>query len=537
MRVRQLSNQFAECLGRLWYSVSSARRKRRLVYRLPGAFSHYARATIRLLRRPFTARFYRLAWQSLLWAGLGMGAVLIVAIGWEWLYAELWIWLSNDEEDPARTLRDVILALAAPIGITLAVWRSRVAAAGLLHDRYQRGAEMLGHPDLRSVRLGGIHALASLADKNRSTLHLQTMRLFAAFVVERTNAHRLSEIANPTEPSDPRTESDAESDSTSSDSTGADTDIDEYFRLMRASMSAASDVPDLSEDVLEAMRLIAGRDRRQVALERRAGVRFNLSGAVLPRLVQLQPTANLSNIDFTDAELSRARLWQSRFSGTVMSGARLLDASLDRADLRGVDMRGADLSGAQLPDADLRNSDLGPRNRVGEWATGWEARVTRLRGAQLQGADLRGATLCSADLQMARMAGVNLDNADLSGANLRSADLKSAVLYEANLARANLSNADLGGFGADLRRANLTGADLTGANLSLAILAGATLTDANLSGADFSRHHRSRELAPATGLTQDQIDQAKAHPGRPPNLEGVLDPVTGRPLVWRGRPT
>ena len=472
-----------------------------------------------------------------MWAGLGLGAVATTILGWEWLCAEVWIWLSNNEEDPAGTLRDIILALAAPIGITVAVWRSRIAAAGLLHDRYQRGAEMLGHPDLRSVRLGGIHALADLANKNRSTLHLQIMQLFAAFVVERTIAHHSSEMADST------TGPDADSDSVNAESTEADEDIDDYGRLMRTWVNAGSDIPSLPEDIRETMRLMAARDRRQVVLERKHGVRLNLSGAVLVRLVQMQPPANLSNIDFTEADLSHARLWQARFSESIMAGARLLGASLIQADLRKVDLRGADLSDAHLTLADLRNADMGPRNRVGEWAAGWEDRVTRLRGASLEGADMRGAMLRGADLQLARMAGVNLDNAHLSGADLRGADLISAVLYQANLTGTNLSDAKLGGFGADLRRANLTDADLTGANLSLAVLTGADLTDANLSGADFSRDHLevvgdrfTGELHPATGLTQEQIDQARADPERPPFLEGVLDPTTKRPLVWRGRP-
>lgn len=58
-------------------------------------------------------------------------------MAWDWLHEEVWIWLSNEEEDPARTIRDIILSFGAPIGIALAVWRSKVAAAGLLHDRYR----------------------------------------------------------------------------------------------------------------------------------------------------------------------------------------------------------------------------------------------------------------------------------------------------------------------------------------------------------------------------------------------------------------
>ena len=471
-----------------------------------------------------------------MWVALILIITYAVFQGWDWLYGKVWIWLSKDEIDPARTLRDVVLALAAPIGIMLAVWRSRIAEAGLLHERYQRNAEMLGNPDFCSVRLGGIHALANLANEHRSTYHPQTMQLFAALVVERTNAD--SELKR----IEPSPDSLAGGNTERSNAPEADEDIHEFDQIMRASWSEGSDIPDLTEDVREAMRLIAGRDRRQVALERRKGLQLNLSGAVLVRLVLLDPIANLSNIDFSDANLSRAQLWQARFSGTILAGARLIGASLMKANLCKVDMRGADLTNARLIDANLRQADLGPRNRVGEWAASWEDRVTKLRGAWLEVADMRDANLDRADLQWARLARANLDNSNLSGADARRADLRAAVLYKANLTRANLSGANFGGLGADLRRANLTGANLTGANLSLVVLTGADLTDANLSGADFSRNYMKKDLpssgevSPATGLTQNQLDGAKADPDNPPYLEGVLDSITKRPLVWRGQP-
>ena len=40
------------------------------------------------------------------------------------------------------------------------------------------------------------------------------------------------------------------------------------------------------------------------------------------------------------------------------------------------------------------------------------------------------------------------------------------------------------------------------------------------------------EKFPTTRLTQAQLDAAFAEPGRPPQLNGVLDDQTGSPLVW-----
>ena len=55
------------------------------------------------------------------------------------------------------------------------------AQEGLLNERYQKGAEMLGSPVL-AVRMGGIYALQQLAQDHPDTYHLQVMNLFCAFV-------------------------------------------------------------------------------------------------------------------------------------------------------------------------------------------------------------------------------------------------------------------------------------------------------------------------------------------------------------------
>ena len=105
---------------------------------------------------------------------------------------------------------------------------------------------------------------------------------------------------------------------------------------------------------------------------------------------------------------------------------------------------------------------------------------------------------------------LDLFRANLAGASLLDADLGRAKLIRANLA------------GASLARANLCQADLTGANIS-----GAHFYDfAGLMGIG------ERESA-AKGLTQQQLNRARADPNKRPNLDGhVLDAETGEPLVW-----
>ena len=135
----------------------------------------------------------------------------------------------------------------------------------------------------------------------------------------------------------------------------------------------------------------------------------------------------------------------------------------------------------------------------------------------LKNAKLTGAVLAGADLSHAV-----LDHAYLSGAVLDRSDFSEALLAGAHLAKAKLDYADLSG--AELAAADLSRADLEGADLSRADLAGANLKGAILTDADLSH---------AEGLTQAQLDKATAKPGQLPNLVGVLDAKTGKPLVWR----
>ena len=102
-------------------------------------------------------------------------------------------------------------------------------------------------------------------------------------------------------------------------------------------------------------------------------------------------------------------------------------------------------------------------------------------------------------------------------------------------------NADLSY--ARLRIANLSGARLRNADLSEAVLWGANLSgtvlqNANMSGADFCGiGARSPAYStPVHGLTQAQLDEARADRDNPPKLSGVLDDETDKQLVWRGKP-
>ena len=122
--------------------------------------------------------------------------------------------------------------------------------------------------------------------------------------------------------------------------------------------------------------------------------------------------------------------------------------------------------------------------------------------------------------------------------DLRDAKLKSAQLVDADLNHVNLPNADL--TGAVLLDLKPKGANLRGANLENAILVGAhlkdvRLPDVNLEGAMLTSANLTRTfMATCKGLTQEQLDEAVAELGNPPELGNLVDAKTGNKLVWSG---
>ena len=171
------------------------------------------------------------------------------------------------------------------------------------------------------------------------------------------------------------------------------------------------------------------------------------------------------------------------------------------------------------------------------------------------------------DLRGANQSGVNLEQQDLSGAELSGTNMSHASLWNANLSRAELINTDLTHailWDANLSCAELNKANLSDAWLSDADLSDAWLSDANLSHADLDGANlsgtifevqvrdpspavkstktgilllRNRIVSPASGLTQRQLDAARADAENPPKLEHVIDSETQQRLVWRGKST
>ena len=382
------------------------------------------------------------------WWIAGVAGILAIGICLSWRF---WEDLHGDEESLSTTVRNLGLVIGGVIAILLAVWRSHVAARqadtaqrGLLNERYQKGAEMLGN-DVLSVRLGGIFTLDCLAIEHPEQYHIQIMKLFCAFVRHPT-AYDCIEVKQ--------------------DDVETEPNIEEKQRDLN---------PQLREDVQAVITCIGTREEAGLALERKANFVLDLNGAGLS-------WAQLSGANLARADLSHANLRHSNFFSTRLQAADLSEPFP---------------SGPNQPQARLqiRTEMTSAMSKTIDFSSvhGLRANLSR---ARLQGANLSGAVLPGADLSGALLLKANLSKAFLSHVNLFKAVLIGADLSKAFLLSANLS-------GAQLAQGNLSGAILSdaklyGANLFLASLQGADLSGAVLVKAD------AQYLA--TGITQEQLD-------------------------------
>jgi uncharacterized protein YjbI with pentapeptide repeats len=169
------------------------------------------------------------------------------------------------------------------------------------------------------------------------------------------------------------------------------------------------------------------------------------------------PTANLSNAELKEADLSGVTLYHADLSAAKFSGVRL-----DHADLSSANLTNTTLSDVSLDQTDLSNATLNGLRSSGIIGDPKPLPLPwRLVNGYLIGpnANLRGATLDGEDLSGANLAGANLEMAGLDHCKLRAASLANSNLMNARLFRADLSESDLSGgrlAGADLRRVQLS---------------------------------------------------------------------------------
>ena len=243
----------------------------------------------------------------------------------------------------------------------------------------------------------------------------------------------------------------------------------------------------IRDDVEDVLRAIGTRTKEEIEIESRAGFDLVIYEADLRHLNIRDVTSSTYVIDSKNGliELNKRRC-----------------ENLSRIHFRRVDFSNTDLSFTNM-----------------SHTTFWDSKFNRAR----------------------------CEEVDLSSSSWEGGTLEEAKLYNADLSNATMSEIDL------------TTADLSGANLSGVIfkkvnLSGVILRDANLSGTCFSLGRSQeglwsreglRQFAPkieefcvgVQNITQAQIDEARADPTNPPQLVGVIDSETGKPLVWKGRST
>ena len=329
---------------------------------------------------------------GLILSGLGM------ALGWDWLRSG-----AAEKEPKSTTIRNAGIVIAGIFALVFALWRGSVAERqaaasqrqaetaerqaetalrqtetaqrqvetaqqGLLNERYQKGAEMLGS-EVLSVRLGGIYALQRLAEDHPEQYHVQIMWLFCAYV------------RNPTGQAS--------------------------IRVLR--YEDGKPVYGPREDVQAVMYAIGNRSDADMALERAAkNFRLDLRNVSLYH-------SHLSNLNLSYSNLESANL-----SGARLNGAKLYSARLYRARLSNANLDDADFSYAFLSDADFSDASL----------SGTEFFNASLSRANLSNAILDGANFFLASLHGANLSDAHLPSADLSNAHLRDANLTRTSFYE-----------------------------------------------------------------------------------------------------------
>lgn len=288
--------------------------------------------------------------------------------------------------------------------------KQRASEIAALHDRYTKAVEQLANKENPAIRLGGVHALAALAE-DWAEQGIYAQRQVCVDLV-------CSYLRNV-----PRGETTREY---NGECSSWSYDID-YLEEDRDARKAALEwLSRLAADDAEAPSADADADASQVpALE------IDLRGVVLhtldlrsAKLRHLKmPGAglghtNLSNADLAHTDLTGAVMFRATLEDTVLNDAILQGAKLERAGLTNAHLVRADLRGAHLQEAKLVKADLTD---------------AKLRGAQVdEGTSFIGATLDDADFY-----GVNVQRLDLGGVDYSKA--KNFELHDAQAGSVKLT--------------------------------------------------------------------------------------------------
>ena len=267
----------------------------------------------------------------------------------------VWDWFRTGLPDPgwSAIALSAIGVAAASFGVLVTwvfnLWRTRLTqrridltAQNSRYERFQRGIEMLGNPEL-FVRLGGIYALRTLMKEDPKELHIPAVELLCAF------------LRNPI-------------------------DADAVTRGGR-----------VRQDIQTALEVLVGRREAEVALEKAQGFRLDLRNA------------NLQYAELSGIDLSGGNLEGTKFSHSNIDDANLSKTMLNEADLSFANCRRSDFSKASLVQTNLHhvsadNSDFSDAKM--DWVKCTEGSFHKATFANIRmgSCDFKGALLYETDL-------------------------------------------------------------------------------------------------------------------------------------------
>ena len=269
----------------------------------------------------FTRRLTK--WDGFWWIA---GIVIVLLLGGI-LSWHFWEDLRGDQDALSTTVRNVALVIGGVIAMLLAVWRSRVAERqaataqqGLMNERYQKGAEMLGSSVL-AVRLGGIDALQGLAQQHPEQYHVPVMKQLCSFVRHPTEVE-----GQPTVDS-------------------SEVELGQFYGASTAQDYAAAgtvEIEVIRDDIQAAMDSIASCHARNLEIETLQNYRLDLH------------RADLRGVDLIAKDLSGAP--PKDINGVPSFHSNHAIIGWWYTDLKGADLRYASLYHANLTNVDLSSA-------------------------------------------------------------------------------------------------------------------------------------------------------------------------------------
>lgn len=275
------------------------------------------------------------------WWFVGLLAVAVVGSVLSWRF-----W-GNLDDDRFRT---AALVIGGVVTVLLALWRSTVAERraraahqqaataqqGLLNDRYQKAAEMLGSKVL-AVRVGAIHALQGLAKEYPHQYYIQKTRLLCAFA------------RNPTKDSS----------------------------IKRSPREEVGDGRELRDDVQAALEAIGSREGQELAIELEEMEKtFGPEAREPEYALDFEERYRKHLLNLAGADLSGATLWgPMNLSGADLSHVQLWDSDIAGADLsdaylycvKGLTNDELGWAAAKITPPDVRNSFCAKTGEPLEW--------------------------------------------------------------------------------------------------------------------------------------------------------------------------